>query len=106
MPNGWQATIPMEFHLDLHPYINRFDETCQGTVPVALWIVLHSTSFEDALRQAVALGADADTLGAITGSMAEVLWGIPEWMKVSALLYLPEEMKKVIREFRIRVKGL
>ena len=43
--------------------INCFDETCQGTVPVALWIIGQSTSFEDAVRKAVALGADADTLG-------------------------------------------
>ena len=43
--------------------INKFDETCQGTVPVALWIIGQSTSFEDAVRKAVALGADADTLG-------------------------------------------
>lgn len=54
---------------------NRFDETCQGTVPVALWIIGRSNSFEDAVRQAVSLGADADTLGAIVGNMAEAIWG-------------------------------
>ncbi len=42
--------FPNEFKLDLAQYRNKFDETCQGTVPVALWIVLHSTSFEDAIR--------------------------------------------------------
>ncbi len=50
---------------------NRFDETCQGTVPVALWVINQSTGFEDAIRRAVSLGADADTLGAIVGSIAE-----------------------------------
>lgn len=45
---------------------NKFDETCQGTVPVALWIISQSRGFEDA----VSLGADADTLGAIVGSIA------------------------------------
>ena len=79
--------------------LNKFDETCQGTVPVALWIIGESTSFEDAVRKAVSLGADADTLGAIVGSIAEAIWGIPEWIKQKALSYLPEEMKAVVKEF-------
>lgn len=76
---------------------NRFDETCQGTVPVALWIIGQSNSFEDAIRRAVSLGADADTLGAIVGSIAEAIWPIPEEMKQAAMSYLPEDMKEVIK---------
>ena len=79
--------------------INRFDETCQGTVPVALWIIGESTSFEDAVRKAVSLGADADTLGAIVGSIAEAIWGIPEEMRENALEYLPSDMKSVVLHF-------
>ena len=79
--------------------INRFDETCQGTVPVALWIIGESTSFEDAVRKAVSLGADADTLGAIVGSIAEAIWGIPEEMRQNALEYLPSDMKSVVLHF-------
>lgn len=78
---------------------NRFDETCQGTVPVALWIIGESTSFEDAVRKAVSLGADADTLGAIVGSIAEAIWGIPEEMRQNALEYLPSDMKSVVMHF-------
>ena len=78
---------------------NRFDETCQGTVPVALWIIGQSTSFEDAIRKAVSLGADADTLGAIVGSIAEAIWGIPEEMQLKALEYLPNDMKSVVLRF-------
>ncbi|MCE5192612.1 MAG: ADP-ribosylglycohydrolase family protein [Candidatus Cryosericum sp.] len=52
-----------------------FDETCQRSVPEALICVLGSTSFEDAIRRAVALGADADTQAAIAGSVAEALYG-------------------------------
>ena len=78
---------------------NRFDETCQGTVPVALWIIGQSTSFEDAIRKAVSLGADADTLGAIVGSIAEAIWGIPEEMQLKALNYLPNDMKSVVLRF-------
>lgn len=75
---------------------NKFDETCQGTVPVALWIIQQSRDFEDAIRRAVSLGADADTLGAIVGSIAEAIWGIPEEIKVSALSYLDDRMKKLL----------
>ena len=83
---------------------NRFDETCQGTVPVALWIIGQSTSFEDAVRKAVSLGADADTLGAIVGSIADAIWGIPEEMKRETLAFLPEEMKQVVTHFYEQIK--
>jgi len=89
-----------DIHIDINNVRNRFDETCQGTVPVALWIITESHSFEDAIRRAVSLGADADTLGAIVGSIAEAIWGIPEWMKKKAMSYLPVEMKLVLKEFR------
>lgn len=79
--------------------LNRFDETCQGTVPVALKIISMATSFEDAIRLAVSLGADADTLGAITGSIAESIWGIPLEMREKVEEYLPDEMKSVIHKF-------
>lgn len=75
---------------------NKFDETCQGTVPVALWVINQSTGFEDAIRRAVCLGADADTLGAIVGSIAEAIWGIPEDMKAAALSYMDDRMKKML----------
>ena len=78
---------------------NKFDETCQGTVPVALWIIGESTSFEDAVRRAVSLGADADTLGAIVGSIAEATWGIPEEIKQEIMGYLPDDMKQVVGQF-------
>ena len=78
---------------------NRFDETCQGTVPVALWIIGKSHSFGDAVRRAVSLGADADTLGAIVGSIAGAIWGIPHRFIERARLYLPMEMRYVLREF-------
>lgn len=100
---GKYVSDPHLFDIDIEKYRNVFDETCQGTVPVALWIVMHSTGFEDALRRAVSLGADADTLGAIVGSIAEALWGIPGWMKAKAMTYLPDEMKRVINEFHHRV---
>lgn len=78
---------------------NKFDETCQGTVPVALWIIRQSSDFEDAVRRAVSLGADADTLGAIVGSIAEAIWGVPSEIKNAVMDFVPADMKKVINEF-------
>ena len=79
--------------------LNKFDETCQGTVPVALKIISMATCFEDAVRMAVSLGADADTLGAIVGSIAETIWGIPDNISSQIEEYLPEEMIRVLRVF-------
>lgn len=85
---------------------NKFDETCQGTVPVALWIIRQSNDFEDAIRRAVSLGADADTLGAIVGSIAESIWGIPQQIADRAKAYLPTDMKNITDCFTKRYKIL
>ena len=55
----------------------HMDETCQRTVPEAIIAFLESKDFEDAVLNAVSLGGDTDTLGAITGSIAEAFYGIP-----------------------------
>lgn len=88
-----------DIEIEIAKVINRFDETCQGTVPVALWIIGKSTSFEDAGRKAVSLGADADTLGAIVGSIAEAIWEIPMEMQIQVMNYLPSDMKRVVLRF-------
>lgn len=98
-----QLLYPGSESLRLEDYRNRFDETCQGTVPVAFKIIEESSSFEDAIRRAVSLGADADTLGAIVGSIAEAIWGIPEDIEKQALRYLPQEMIDVLTAFRALV---
>lgn len=92
------------YNINLHKedLVNRFDETCQGTVPVSLWIINQSNGFEEAIRRAISLGADADTLGAIVGSIAEAIWGIPEEIKISALSYLDYRMKSLLRKWYAR----
>ena len=55
----------------------RFDESCQGTVPQAFVCFLESTDFEDAIRNAISLGGDSDTLACITGGIAQAHYGIP-----------------------------
>ena len=77
----------------------RFNETCQDTVPQAIIAFLESTDFEDAIRNAISLGGDSDTLAAITGSIAEAAYGIPEWIKDKAYSYLDEPLKDVLRRW-------
>ena len=76
-----------------------FDTTCQGTVPIALRIVRDSKDFEDAIRLSMAWGGDSDTLGAIVGSMAEALYGIPVGIQRYAKSYLPDDMLQVVNMF-------
>ena len=77
---------------------NKFDETCQGTMPVVFGIINKATSFEEAIRYAIAVGGDSDTIGAIVGSIAEAIWGIPDNMKAKALAYLPQDMIAVLKQ--------
>ncbi len=74
----------------------RFDVTCQGSVPEALICALEAESFEDALRNAVSLGGDADTLAAIAGAVAEARFGIPQEIAATAWARLPADMRAVI----------
>ena len=76
-----------------------FDVTCQGCVPLALYLASLASDFEDAIRSTVAYGGDTDTLGAIVGSLAEPQYPIPESMKHKALSYLPEGMIGILKQF-------
>ncbi|MBV5349606.1 ADP-ribosylglycohydrolase family protein, partial [bacterium] len=71
-------------------------------VPQAIVCFLESHDFESAIRLAVSIGGDSDTIAAITGSLAEAHYGIPEWMKQKAMTYLPADMKGVINKFNER----
>ena len=85
-----------ESHL---PPRGKFDETCQGCVPLAFHIIGQSNSFEDAIRKAILYGGDSDTLGAIVGSLAEAYFVVDPAMIQTAMSYLPEDMQNVIRKF-------
>ena len=71
-------------------------ESCQETVPQAITAFLESADFEDALRTAVSLGGDSDTLAAITGSIAEAFYGVPEELQ-QEFYGVPENLKAECR---------
>jgi ADP-ribosylglycohydrolase len=80
----------------------EFNETCQETVPQALCAFLEADDFEDAIRNAISLGGDSDTLAAITGSVAEAYFGIPAAMERLAFGRLDQRLGQVTRDFRQR----
>lgn len=82
-PSQIRRSIERTYRYDLSRNVDQmrpgygFDETCQKTVPEAITSALESISFEDAIRNAVSLGGDSDTLAAIAGPIAEALHGVP-----------------------------
>lgn len=97
--------IENEFHYDLNRTLDEIrpsyhiDETCQKTVPEAIIAFLEAKDFEDAIRNAVSLGGDTDTLGAITGSIAEAYYRIPEWLMTECRKRINRDMRVVLDDF-------
>ena len=83
----------------------EFDVTCQGSCPEAIIAFLESNDFEDAIRLAISLGGDSDTIGAMTGGIAAAYYGIPDKIASKALEYLPEDMIEVLNKFSDAVNG-
>lgn len=90
---------PMNFTLDGIRMTYRFNETCQNTVPQALMAFFESADFEDAIRNAISIGGDSDTLAAITGGIAQAYYGVPDALRERALGYLDERMLDILTAF-------
>lgn len=90
---------PINFTLDEIRDTYTFNETCQDTVPQALEAFLESVDFEDAIRNAISVGGDSDTLAAITGGVAEAYYGVPKDIKNKALTYLDEGLLQIVNRF-------
>lgn len=89
----------IEFTLDEIRDDYDFYETCQESVPQALEAFFESTSFEDAIRNAISIGGDSDTIAAITGSIAEAYYGLSGNMKEKTLSYLDPYLLEITKEF-------
>lgn len=81
--------------------IYKWDSSCAGTVPQAIICFLDSTSFEDAIRKAVSMGGDSDTIACITGGIAEAYYKeIPSFMAHKAMETLPDVLKDILKNFQ------
>jgi type I restriction enzyme M protein len=87
---------PMNFTLDDIRDTYKFNETCQDTVPQALQAFFESTDFEDAIRNAISIGGDSDTLAAICGGVAEAYYGIPTDIRKHALTFLDQKLMQLL----------
>ena len=84
----------------------HFDVSCQGSVPESIIAFLESTGFEDAVRNAVSLGGDADTMACIAGAIAEAFYGgVPPEIGKQVLARLDERIRGVITRFHVRFGG-
>lgn len=90
---------PMNFTLDGIRSTYKFNETCQDTVPQALMAFFESTDFEDAIRNAISIGGDSDTLAAICGGVAEAYYGVPAEIRKYALTFLDQQLLMILTAF-------
>lgn len=101
--------ITSEFGYDLDFTIDeirpdyQFDETCQGSVPQAIVAFLESTDYENAIRLAISVGGDSDTIACITGGMAAAFYdGVPKEIADFVIGKLPVEFVEILNQFSER----
>lgn len=89
----------IEFTLDSIRSEYRFDVSCQGSVPQAMEAFFESLDFEDAIRNAVSIGGDSDTIAAITGAVAEAYYGVPIHIRKQTMKFLDEKLRNTLMRF-------
>ncbi len=99
-------TIEKKFNYDLSRHIDdireiyKFDVSCQGSVPEAIIAFLESTDFEDAIRTAISIGGDSDTIACITGAISQAYYqSIPNDLIIKAKQKLPANFNEIINQF-------
>lgn len=93
----------LDFTLDEIRPTYDYEITCQKSVPQAIQAFLESNSFEDAIRNAISIGGDSDTVAAITGSIAEAYYGIDEELRETALSFLDEYLLEIYDYAKIQI---
>jgi ADP-ribosylglycohydrolase len=101
--------IADEFGYDLAPERalarGGFDISAAGTVPPALTAALEADGWEEAVRTAVCLGGDTDTLACIAGAVAEPIHGLPAPIANRAREYLTDDLRAVLERFEAAVRA-
>ena len=106
-----RQAIVQRFQYDLTPSVDeirptyRYNERSQDTVPQALTCALEANDYEDAIRNAISIGGDSDTIAAIAGSVAEALFGITDSLAEEAWGKLPDEMRNVLQDLYSMAKS-
>ena len=92
---GYDLSTPLDTIRETY----EFDISCQGSVPQSIVAFLEATDFEDAVRNAISLGGDADTMAAIAGGIAEAFWGVPREIEERVVGMLDGRLRGVVEEF-------
>ena len=95
----------MDRNVDICRDEHIYNETCQYCVPESIICAIEAESYEDAIRNAISLGGDADTLAAIAGGIAEAMFGIPDLLITKVQPFLKPELRSVIQQFYEKVDG-
>ena len=83
-----------------------FDVSCAGSVPQAITCALEATDYEDAIRNAVSIGGDTDTIAFVAGRIAETMFELPDEIAVTARTYLTDDLETVVDGFGGHVNSL
>ena len=101
----------MQFGYDLDRTLDEirpvygFEVSCPGSVPEAIIAFLESGDFESAIRGAISIGGDSDTIAAMTGALAEAAYGVPYIIRREAFSRLPLILKGIVEEFESKYQG-
>ena len=98
---GYDLSTPLDEIRETY----EFDVSCQGSVPQSITAFLEAVDFEDAIRNAISLGGDADTMACIAGGIAEAYWGVPAEIEQRALSFLDDQLLAVVDEFNRRYRS-
>lgn len=96
----------LDFSLDQIRPFYFFDVTCAGSVPQAITAFLESDDFESAIRLAISIGGDSDTIACIAGALAEAYYGVPMEIAQRVLSVLPPELGVPLRAFEEKYAGI
>jgi len=84
---------------EIRPFYNKFYVSCKNSVPQAIICALEASSYQDAIRNAVSLGGDSDTLACMAGGIAEIRFGIPEDIQNQAIKYMDKHVLEIVNRF-------
>lgn len=97
--NEYYPNYDLSISLDDRRPAYKWSSTCQGSVPESIQCVLEAESYEDAIKLAISMGGDSDTMACIAGSIAGVIWEKPDELVDFAYKKLPKEMIDVVERF-------
>lgn len=94
----------LDFSLNDLQHNYKFYQTCNNSVPQAIFIALVSNSYEETIRNAISIGGDTDTIACISGSIAEALYGIPNYLITQVNDKLPNDFKNILDKGYSRIR--